>query len=95
MQDCDCHQPSRHYAIRAPFRIRALKITALVDFETTYIIDIHCTTTKKHDGKIGPQVGRIPAGDLRSLVRDCEYDSKAFRDELRGNGVRLLIKHRI
>ncbi len=29
------------------------------------------------------------------MVGDRGYDSKAFRDELRGNGVRPLIKHRI
>ncbi len=59
-----------------------------MDVETLYITDIHCTTTKKHDAKIGPQVVRRNAADLRSLAADRGYDSKAFRDELRGNGVR-------
>ena len=35
------------------------------------------------------------AGDLRSLAADRGYDAKAFRDELRENGIRPLIKHRI
>jgi IS5 family transposase len=34
-------------------------------------------------------------GDLRSLAADRGYDAKAFRDELRENGIRPLIKHRI
>ncbi len=84
----DRDQPSRHYVNRTSYRVRALKVTALVDAKTLYITDIHCTTTKKHDAKIGPQVARIPAGDLRSLAGDPGYDSKV-RDELHGNGVRL------
>ena len=91
----DRDQPSRHYANRTSYRVRALKVTALVDVETLYITDIHCTTTKKHDAKIGPQVARRNAADLRSLAADRGYDSKAFRDELRENGVRPLIRHRI
>jgi len=66
----DRDQPSRHYANRTNYRVRALKVTALVDVETLYITDIHSTTSKKHD-------------------------AKAFRDELRENGIRPLIKHRI
>ena len=63
--------------------------------ETLYITYIYCTTTKKHDARIGPQIARRNSADLRSLTIDREYDSKAFRGELRGNGVRPLIKHRI
>ena len=50
---------------------------------------------KKHDARIGPQVARRNAGDLLSLAADRGYDAKAFRDELRANGGRPLIKHRI
>jgi IS5 family transposase len=91
----DRDQPSRHYANRTHYRVRALKVTALVDVETLYITDIHSTTSKKSDFKIGPQVARRNAGDLRSLAADRGYDAKAFRDELRANGIRPLIKHRI
>jgi IS5 family transposase len=66
-----------------------------VDVETLYITDIHSTTSKKHDAKIGPQVARRNAGDLHSLAADRGYDAKGFRDELREHGVRPLIKHRI
>ena len=67
----------------------------MVDVETLYITDIHCTTTKKHDAKIGPRVAHRNAVDLRSLAADRGYDSKAFRDELRQNGIRPLIKYPI
>ena len=91
----DRDQPSRHYANRTNYRVRALKLTALVDVETLYITDIHSTTSKKHDAKIGPQVAGISPSDLRSLAADRGYDVKAFCDELRDNGIRPLIKHRI
>ena len=48
----DRDQPSRHYANRTNYRVRALKVTALVDVETLYITDIHSTNSKKHDAKI-------------------------------------------
>ncbi len=91
----DHDQPNRHYANRTNYRVRALKVTALVDVETLYITDIDSTTSKKHDAKIGPQVAQRNAGDLRSLAADRGYDAKASRDELRENGIRPLIKHRI
>ena len=91
----DRDQPSRHYATRAHYRVRSLKVTALVDVKTLYVFDVHCTTTKKHDAKIGPQVARRNAADLRSLAADRGYDGKPFRDELRAKGIRPVIKHRI
>jgi hypothetical protein len=51
----DRDQPSRYYAQRAHYRVRSPKVTALVDVVTLYVTDVHCTTTKKHDAKIGPQ----------------------------------------
>jgi IS5 family transposase len=91
----DRDQPSRYYANRKHYRIRSLKVTALVDVRTLYVYDVHCTTTKKHDAKIGPQVARRNAADLRSLSADRAYDGKPFRDELRADRVRPLIPHRI
>ncbi|MWV38845.1 IS5 family transposase [Natrialba sp. INN-245] len=91
----DRDQPSRHYANRTHYRVRALKVTALVDVETLYITDIHSTTSKKHDAKIGPRVARRNAGDLLTLAADKGYDGMSFREELRAEGVRPLIKHRV
>jgi IS5 family transposase len=91
----DRDQPSRYYANRKHYRIRSLKVTALVDVKSLYVYDVHCTTTKKHDAKIGPQVARRNAADLRSLSADRAYDGKPFRDELRSDRTRPLIPHRI
>lgn len=79
----DRDHPSRYYAQRAHYRVRSLKVTALVDVKTLYVYDVHCTTTKKHYAKIGPQVARRNAEDLRSLAADRAYDGKPFRDDLR------------
>lgn len=91
----DREQPSRYYVQRAHYRVRSLKVTALVDVKTPYIFDIHCTTTKKHDAKIGPQVLGVAPSDLRSLAADRAYDGKPVRDDLRRDRIRPLIKHRI
>jgi IS5 family transposase len=72
----DRDQPSRHYATCTHYRVRALKVTALVDVDTLHITDIHSTTSKKHDAKICPQVARRNAGDLLSLAADRGYDAK-------------------
>jgi len=66
---------SRHYANRTPHRVRSLKVAVLVDIETQYLTNIYCTTTKKHNAKIDPQVDHKNAIDLRSLAADRGYDS--------------------
>jgi IS5 family transposase len=66
-----------------------------VDVETLYLTDIHPTTAKKYEAKICPQVARRNVVDLRSLAAGPRYDAKAFRDELRENSTRPLIKPRI
>ncbi|MCU4801586.1 IS5/IS1182 family transposase, partial [Halobacteria archaeon HArc-gm2] len=54
----DRDQPSRHYAQRAHYHLRALKVTALVDVETLYITDIQAAAGKPSDFRTGPQVVR-------------------------------------
>ncbi len=56
---------------------------------------MHCSTKWPNGTNIGPQVARRNAGDLLSLAADKGYDDMSFREELRAEGVRLLIKHRI
>src|SRR6056297_308957 len=91
----DRDQPSRHYAQRAHYRVRSLKVTALVDVNTLYVTDVHVSAKLPSDFRVGPQVTRRNAGDLLSVAADRGYDDKAFRDELRASGIRPLIKHRI
>jgi IS5 family transposase len=90
----DRDRASHHYCQRANYRVRSLKVTVLVDVETLHVVDVHCTTTKKHDTQIGEQVIKRNADDLLSLSGDKGYDWKKLRDELRSSGVRPLIRHR-
>jgi len=85
---------SRHYAQRANYHVRSLKVTILVDTDTLSVVDVHCTTTKKHDTKIGEQIIKRNADNLLSVSGDKGYDWQQLRDDLRSCGVRPLLKHR-
>jgi IS5 family transposase len=59
----DRENASKHYYRRTNYRVQTLKATALVDTETQAILDVHCTTEKRHDTQLGwrgrpPQRGR-------------------------------------
>jgi len=88
------HHASHHYSKHLDYTITALKTTAVVDTETQAVLDVHCTTKRRHDTQIGLQVARRHAGDLQSLAGDKGYDWKRIRDLLRSADVRPLIKHR-
>jgi len=90
----DRENASKHYCRRTNYRVQTLKTTALVDTESQAILDVHCTTKKRHDTQLGWQVARRNAGDLASLAADKGYDWMELRDKLREEGVRPLIKHR-
>jgi IS5 family transposase len=90
----DRETASKHYCRRTNHRVQTLKATALVDTETQAILDVHCTTEKRHDTQLGWQVARRNAGDLASLAADKGYDWMELREKLREEGVRPLIKHR-
>ncbi|RCU43682.1 IS5 family transposase [Haloplanus salinus] len=91
----DRETASKHYCRRTNYRVQTLKTTALVDTETQAVLDVHCSTGKPHDTQLGWQVARRNAGDLTSLTADKGYDWMELRENLRDEGVRPLIKHRI
>jgi len=90
----DRENASKHYCRRTNYRVQTLKATALVDTESQAILDVHCTTEKRHDTQLGWQVARRNAGDLASLAADKGYDWMELREKLREESVRPLIKHR-
>ncbi|EMA09976.1 IS5 family transposase, partial [Haloarcula marismortui] len=90
----DRENASKHYCCRTNYRVQTLKATALVDTESQAILDVHCTTEKRHDTQLGWQVARRNAGNLASLAADKGYDWMELREKLREKGVRPLIKHR-
>src|SRR6056297_1640114 len=90
----DRENASKHYCRRTNYRVQTLKTTALVDTESQAVLDVHCTTEKRHDTQLGWQLARRNAGELRSLAADKGYDWQQLREKLRKEGVRPLIKHR-
>lgn len=85
---------SRRYARRTDYRFLALKTTLLTDCHTGAILDVHCTTSRPHDTRIGWQVLTRNVDRLDVLTADKGYDWQALRAMLRDHGVRPLIKHR-
>lgn len=79
---------------RTNYRVQTLKATALVDTETQAILDVYCTTEKRHNTQFGRQLARRNAGDLASPAADKGYDWIGLRKKLREEDVRPLIKHR-
>jgi len=64
----DREDASKHYCRRTNYPVQTLKTTAFVDTESRAILDVHCTTEKRHDTQIGWQVARRNAGDPASFV---------------------------
>ena len=91
----DRENASRHYCRRTNYRVQTLKTTVLVDTASQAVLDVHCTTGKRHDTRIGAQVALRNAGDLCSLAADKGYDWMRLREQLCDEGVRPLIKHRL
>ncbi|OYR50460.1 IS5/IS1182 family transposase [Halorubrum sp. Ea1] len=90
----DRETASKHYCRRTNYRVQTLKTTALVDTKTQAVLDVHCTTEKRHDTQIGWQLALRNAGEIASLAADKGYDWQQLREKLREEDVRPLIKHR-
>ncbi|WP_340674445.1 transposase [Natrinema zhouii] len=58
------------------------------------VLDVHWTTEKRHDAQLGWQLTRVAADKLHSLSVVKGYDWQQLREELKGEGMRSLIKHR-
>jgi IS5 family transposase len=71
-----------------------LKTTLLVDTATNAVLDIHVTTTRKHDTQIAPQVLKRNTESITILTGDKGYDDQKIRRLSRDHGIRPLIKHR-
>jgi IS5 family transposase len=90
----DRHYASRYYTQRVKLKIRALKTTLLVETHTQAILDLHLTTTWRHDTQIGPRLTARNLEHFETLVADKGYDDRGHRQRLRRAGKRPLIKHR-
>ncbi len=71
-----------------------MKTTLLIDTATNAVIDIHVTTTRKHDTQIAAQVVKRNAQSIAVLTGDKGYDDQKLRRLARNYDIRPLIKHR-
>lgn len=85
---------SKHYTKRAKLTIQQLKVTLLVDTRANAIIDLHVTTTRKHDSQIAPSLIKRNTGEVAILLGDKGYDDQKIRALAREENLRPLIKHR-
>lgn len=88
-------QASSHYLKRVERSVETLKITFLIDTADQAILDVHCSAKWPNDAIIGPKITLRNTEKLTSLAADKGYDSAAFRRQLREQGVRPLVKHRL
>ncbi len=87
----DRRHASKQYLNRCGIHIKSLKATFLVDHNQD-ILDVHCTTTRKHDSKIV-----LPLTErhrLRVLCGDMGYDDSKVRSTLQSRGIRPMILYR-
>jgi len=90
----DRSHASKHYTKRTKLPIQQLKVAPLVDTRTNAIIDLHVTTTRKHDSQLAPSLIERNTSDVAILFGDKGYDDQKIRTLARENDVRPLIEHR-
>ncbi|OYR51334.1 IS5/IS1182 family transposase [Halorubrum sp. Ea1] len=91
---CDRSHASKHYTKRAELTIQQLKVTLLVDAKVNAILDLHVTTTRKHDSQIAPSLIKRNPESVGILLGHKGYDDQNIRRLCRQHEVRPLIKHR-
>jgi IS5 family transposase len=90
----DRSHASKHYTKRTKLTIQQLKVTLLVDTKANAILDLHVTTTRKHDSQITPSLINRNADEVAALLGDKGYDDQKIRVLAREEDIRPLIKHR-
>lgn len=75
----DRSHASKHYIKRVKQTTQHLKGTLLVGTRANTILDIHVTTTRKHDTQIVPPLITRNAGNNTILIRDKGYDDQSIR----------------
>jgi len=90
----DRNHASKHYTKRAELTIQRLKVTLVVDAKVNTILDLHVTTTRKHDSQIAPSLIKRNPEQIDILLGDKGHDNQKIRRLARQHEVRPLIKHR-
>jgi hypothetical protein len=71
-----------------------LKTTLLVDTATNAVLDIHVTTTRRHDTQVAPQVVKRNAASIAVSTGDRGYEDQKLRRLPPDNDIHSVIKHR-
>ena len=79
---------SKHDTKRAELTIQQLKVTLLVDTKENVILDLHVTTTRKHDSQIAPSLIKHNPETIDILLGDKGYDGQKIRRLAREHEVR-------
>jgi len=90
----DRSHASKHYTKRTKLTIQQLKVTLLVDTRVNAILDLHVTTTRKHDSKVAPSLIKRSTSEVAILLGDKGYDDQNVRALAREENIRPLVKHR-
>ena len=90
----DRSHASKHYTKRTKLKIQQLKVTLLVDTRANAILDLHVTTTRKHDSQIAPSLIKRNTGEVTILLGDKGYDDQKIRAIAHEADIRPAIKHR-
>jgi len=75
----DRSHASKHYTKRTKLTVQQLKVTLLVDTRENAILDLHVTTTRKHDSQIAPSLIKRNTGEVSILLGDKGYDDQKIR----------------
>jgi IS5 family transposase len=74
----DRSHASKHYMKRTKLTIQQLKVTDLVDTRSNAIIDVHVTTTRKHDSKIAPSLTKRNTSSTEILLGERGMTTRRF-----------------
>lgn len=90
----DRSHASKRYTKRTKLTIQQLKVALLVDTRRNSIIDLHVTTTRKHDSQTAPSLIKRNSDEMAILLSDKGYDDQKVRALAYEEEVCPLIKHR-
>jgi len=69
----DRRRISSYFRQRAGQTMQTLKVITLTNVESLAVPDVQIAAQWKRDTKIGPQVVRVPAGNLQSVAADSGF----------------------
>jgi IS5 family transposase len=72
----DRNHASKHYTKRAKLIIQQLKVTLMIDTRANANLDLHVTTTRKHDTQIAPSLINRNEAEVGVLLGDKGYDDQ-------------------